>query len=154
MCPKVALWRGCKVTSVAFVWLFSTVCFQMCPQIARLRGCIVALVAFVWLFSVVDFKMTSKAAFCRGYILTFVALVWCFSFNICISQGNIFIDPTEVIICKILIHHHQLWIVVSCVLSVSNWENEDCGRENKWKWESLHYWLKQVGHFLEKLTKV
>ena len=47
MCPKVALWRGCKVTSVAFVWFFSTVCFQMCPQIARLRGCIVALVACV-----------------------------------------------------------------------------------------------------------
>ena len=37
------LW-GCKVTLVAFVWLFSTVSFQMCPQIACLRhihiGCI------------------------------------------------------------------------------------------------------------------
>ena len=33
--------RGCIVTLVAFVWLFSTVCFQMFPQIACTRGCIV-----------------------------------------------------------------------------------------------------------------
>ena len=32
--------RG-KVTLVTFVWLFSTVCFQMCPQITCPRRCIV-----------------------------------------------------------------------------------------------------------------
>ena len=39
------------VTRIAFVWLFSAVCFQMPPQIARLYGCKVTLVAFVWFFS-------------------------------------------------------------------------------------------------------
>ena len=128
------------ITLVAFVWLFSTVRFQMGPQITCPKGCIVTLVAFVWLFSVVHFKMTSQSAFHRGCILTFVAVVWFFSFFICVSQGNIFIDPTEVITCKILIHHHQLWIVVSCVLSVSNWENEDCGREESEShcWRQYH----------------
>ena len=38
---------SCKITLVAFVWLFPTVCFQMSPQVACLRGCKVALVAFV-----------------------------------------------------------------------------------------------------------
>ena len=36
------------VTLVAFVWLFSTVCFQMFLQIACLRRALVTLVAFVW----------------------------------------------------------------------------------------------------------
>ena len=31
--------RGCKVTLVAFVWLFSAVCFKMCPQSVCIRGC-------------------------------------------------------------------------------------------------------------------
>ena len=38
---------SCKITLVAFVWLFPTLCFQMSPQVACLRGCKVALVAFV-----------------------------------------------------------------------------------------------------------
>ena len=49
-------WSRCsKVTLAAFVWLFDTVCFQMSPQIACLNGCKVTLVAFVWLFSTVRF---------------------------------------------------------------------------------------------------
>ena len=40
------------ITQVAFVWLFSTVHFQMCPQIACMRRCIITHVAFVWFFSV------------------------------------------------------------------------------------------------------
>ena len=38
--PQIACQRGCIVTLVAFVWLFSTVCFQMFPQIVCTRGCI------------------------------------------------------------------------------------------------------------------
>ena len=37
MCPQRTWLRGCKVTLVAFVWLFSSVYFQMCHQIACLR---------------------------------------------------------------------------------------------------------------------
>ena len=42
------------------------------------------------------------------------AFVGFFSFIICVSEGNIFIDPTfnKVIIYKILIHHLQFGIVV------------------------------------------
>ena len=35
------------VTMIAFVWLFSTVCFQVCFQIVRLGRCIFTLVTFV-----------------------------------------------------------------------------------------------------------
>ena len=51
-CPhKMPAWDGCSTFALrTFVWLFSTVCFQMCPQIACQWGCKVALVAFVWLF--------------------------------------------------------------------------------------------------------
>ena len=45
---------------VAFVQLFSTVCFQMCPQIACLKRGKVTLVAFVWLFPVVCFHMSPQ----------------------------------------------------------------------------------------------
>ena len=53
MCSQNICPRGCKVTLVAFIWLFSTVFYQMCPQTVCPRGCIVTLVAFVWLFSIV-----------------------------------------------------------------------------------------------------
>ena len=51
-CPhKIPAWDFCSTFALrTFVWLFSTVCFQMCPQIACHWGCKVALVAFVWLF--------------------------------------------------------------------------------------------------------
>ena len=57
MCPQIACIRGCIVTLVASIRLFSSVCFQMCSQMACLGGCIVTLVAFVWLFSSVRFQM-------------------------------------------------------------------------------------------------
>ena len=43
-----------KVTLVAFIWFFSTVCFKMPHQIACLRRGIVTLVAFVWLGDIVS----------------------------------------------------------------------------------------------------
>ena len=38
----------------------SSVHFQMCPEMACLRGCILALVAFVWLFTTVCFQMVPQ----------------------------------------------------------------------------------------------
>ena len=52
--------RGCIVALVAFVVLFSSVCFQMLPQIAWMRRCIFTLVAFGWRFSTVFFKCVLK----------------------------------------------------------------------------------------------
>ena len=49
-----------KVTLVAFVWLFSSVCFHMIPQITCLDRCKVTLVAFVWLFSTVHFQVSPQ----------------------------------------------------------------------------------------------
>ena len=46
--------RRCIVTLVAFVWFFSTVCFQMLSQIAYKRRCIGTLVAFVWFNDIVS----------------------------------------------------------------------------------------------------
>ena len=123
MCPQSTCLRRCKITLVAFVWLFSIVHFQMSPQIACLRTGKVTLVAFFWFFSFVHLKMTPKAAFCRGYIFTFVALVWIFIAYV--IQGNVFIIPTfiKVIIYNmILIHHHNVGNVVPCVVSISNWQ--------------------------------
>ena len=45
VCPQ-----GGKVTLIAFVWLFSTVGFQMAPQSTWVRACIVTLVSILWFF--------------------------------------------------------------------------------------------------------
>ena len=79
MCSQWAFMRRYKVTLVAFVWLFSTVCFQMCPQIACLRGCKVTLVAFVWFFSTVRYQMSPQIACLSRCIVTLVTFVWLFS---------------------------------------------------------------------------
>ena len=46
MFPQIVCLRGCIVTLVAFVGLFSTVYFQMCPQITCPRGCMACLACF------------------------------------------------------------------------------------------------------------
>ena len=79
MCPQMAGIGSCIITLVAFVRLFSTVCFQMSPQSACIRGCIVTLVAFVRLFSTVHFQMSPQMACPWGCIVTLVAFVWLFS---------------------------------------------------------------------------
>ena len=38
MSPQIACLRGCIITFIAFVQLFSTVRFQMCPQSADIQG--------------------------------------------------------------------------------------------------------------------
>ena len=60
--------------------------------------------------------MSTHAAFHRRCILTLVAFVWFFSFIICVSQRIIYIDILFTIIHKILIHHHHIGNVVTCVL--------------------------------------
>ena len=65
MSPQMACLRECRVTLLAFVWLFPTVYFQMCPQIACPRGCKVTLVAFVRLFSTVHFQMSLVYCLCQ-----------------------------------------------------------------------------------------
>ena len=63
------------VALAAFVWLISTVRFQMSPQIACLRRCIVTLVAFVWLFSNVCFRNEPSNCIFEKMPVTPVAII-------------------------------------------------------------------------------
>ena len=105
--------NGCKVTLVAFVWLFSTMCLQMSPQNVCARGCKVTLVAFVWLFSNVGFQMCPQMACMRRCIITQVAIVWFFPLYI----GNSFTDVLlhGMIRLKNLFNLHKL---ASCVTKI------------------------------------
>ena len=78
MSTQRACLREDKVTLIAFVWLYSTVCFDMSPQIACVGGCIVTKVAFVWLFPTVRFQMPPHIACPRECRVTLVAFVWFF----------------------------------------------------------------------------
>ena len=82
MCPQSAWIRGCKVTFVAYVWLFSTVSFHVYFQMVCLRGCKVTLVASVWLFSTLCFQMSPQIACLWECKVTLFAFVWHFS-NVC-----------------------------------------------------------------------
>ena len=73
----MAWFRIYIVTLVAFVWLFSTVCFQMCPQTVCLKRGKVALVAFVRLFSTMRFQMCLQIACPRRVIVWLYSMV-CF----------------------------------------------------------------------------
>ena len=86
MSPKIACPRGCIVTLVAFVWLFSSVHFQMCPQTACIKGCIVALIAFVCLFSTVCFQMFPQSTGMMRCKVALVAFVCLFS-NVCFQMS-------------------------------------------------------------------
>ena len=79
MCLQIVCPRWCKVTLIALVWFFPTLCFQMCPQVTCLRKCRIALVAFVWLFSTMGSQMFLKITCVRGCIITLIAFVWFFS---------------------------------------------------------------------------
>ena len=54
MYPQSTSIGGCKFTLVAFVWLFSTMRFQVCPQMSYLRRCKVTLAAFIRLDDIVS----------------------------------------------------------------------------------------------------
>ena len=78
MYPQIDYSRSGKVALVAFVWIFSTVLFQMFPQIALLRRGLVTVVTFVWLFYTVRFQMLHQIACLRRGIVALVAFVWLF----------------------------------------------------------------------------
>ena len=89
MSPQIACFNWCKLTQVTFVWLFSTVSFQMCPQVTCIKGCKVALVAFVWLFPSVSFQMPRQIACPNWCIITQVAFLRLFStmyFQMCLQN--------------------------------------------------------------------
>ena len=69
---RFQIWRS-KVALVAFVWLFSTVCFQMSPQIACLGRSKVTLVAFL---SIVHFQKYTWNVCFSGEIVALMAFVW------------------------------------------------------------------------------
>ena len=111
MYSEIVSLDACKVTLVAPVWLFSSVCFQMRPQMTCLRGCEFTLVAFVWLFSTMCSQMSIQSACIFSSIITLVALVIPFSL-ICSSHWNFFIGLALIqkILSKILIHHQQCFL--------------------------------------------
>ena len=121
MCPQTVCPRGCIITLVAFVWLFSAVRFQMCPQSACLRECRITLVAFVWLFSTVSFQMCPQIVCSRGCIITLATFVWLFStvrFQMCsriafprecIVRLVVFVWHRQVIAYKIFLHPNLSW---------------------------------------------
>ena len=76
MCPQMAWPRGCKVTQVAFVRLFSIVLFQRSPQIACPREGIFALVAFFCISPL----HRSGLCICR-WIFMWKAFSWRFFFK-------------------------------------------------------------------------
>ena len=53
----------------------NTECFQMCPQIACLKGCKITLVASVELFSTMGFLMSPQRTWNRAAEVTLVAFV-------------------------------------------------------------------------------
>ena len=74
-CQYKKIYRIFIITLVAFVWLFSTMCFQMFHKnVCRWRF-IVTLIAFVWLFSMCVFKCIFRA-----FVWLFIIV---FFFQIC-----------------------------------------------------------------------
>ena len=76
MSPQNVCIGWCKVTLVAFVWLFSAVCSQRFPQIAFMWGCKFTLAAIIWLLSNVHFQMCLQIICPTWSIVTIVAFVW------------------------------------------------------------------------------
>ena len=87
MSPQITCPRECKVTLVASVWFFSTVCFQMSTQITCPRGCIITLVAFLCLFSTVHFQICPQIVCLKGFIITLAAFVRLFP-NMCFQMST------------------------------------------------------------------
>ena len=119
MCPQFVCPRWCEVTLVAFVLIFPTVRFQMCPQMASLNGCKVTLVAFVWLFSTVRFQMCPQMACIGRCIFTLVACMWHDIVSIFRQDFHIWTLQTKVIIFKSLFHCHCVWCFAQ--MMASNW---------------------------------
>ena len=95
MSPQIASLRLCKVTSLAFVWLFSTVrlkCLlnQLWSAQAKSHGLHSFYFSPVWVFKCI-FKW--PACSLRGYKVTLVAFVWFFSTVCCQMFVNNYVKP-------------------------------------------------------------
>ena len=77
--PQTACITGCIATLIAFVWLFSSVYFQLGPQILHFCRCIVTLTAFILLIFTVWQQMFFQVFCTRWWIVTLVAFVWLIS---------------------------------------------------------------------------
>ena len=76
MYPQRTCPRRCKVTLAAFVWVFTTLCFQNFPHGACVRGFKITLVAFVHLFSTLCCKIFPQSACLSKFEATMVGYVW------------------------------------------------------------------------------
>ena len=86
MFPQIVCRKGVIITPVAFVWLFTTVCFHMPIQSACIGGCIITLFALVRLFSTVCFQVFLQMACLKECIVTLIALVWLFA-TVCFQMS-------------------------------------------------------------------
>ena len=86
MRPQMTCPRRGKATLVAFDWLFSTASFQMCPWNVHPRRGKVTLVTFVLLVSTVRFQKFPQIACLRRCIVTLVTFVWLLS-TVCFQMS-------------------------------------------------------------------
>ena len=130
MCLQIACVIRRIITFVAFVCFFSAVCYQMSPQIICLRTCVITLATFFWLFSAVCFQMSPQIVCPSGRKATLVALVFPLT-CFCHSHGSFcfIIVFIWVKMLKILIHHNL---------------QERRRRDNCWTSAPLMFWFVQI----------
>ena len=130
---------------------FSAVHYQMSPQMACPRRGIVTLSHWLHLY---DFSLLCILRWLLKLISTddvYTHLLHLYDFSpssFVFLKGTPYIF-TEVIIYKILIHHHQVPNVVSCLLSVSNWEK----KIEQMKMRVIGHWLNKLEKYWDKLAK-
>ena len=156
MCPQMACTSWCKVTLLAFVWLFSTVHFNVCPQSTCITGCKVTLVAFVWLFPTVRFQMCPQIACLRRCKVALVAFVWPFptvyfqmSLQIaCLVIGIVTLIALLLPVTKFRRSHKNFCIVSVFMILLHHYQ---VGSEET-KAFPQHYQLTFSGHWSFKIT--
>ena len=131
MSPQTTCLRQCRTILVAFIWLFSTVCFQMCSQMAcRLRGSIVTLIAFIWLFATMFSQMNPQITSTRRYLVTLIAFLWHNDIvSLFLNNSHMCILQTQVKIFKSLFHYDCVDYVLLRLWLLSTEENlwfQDC----------------------------
>ena len=131
VCHQLVCPYGSIVTLIAFVSLFSTVCFQMSPQSACVSGCIITLIAFVSLFSNVHFQMSPQTASTISRKLALIAFMCCFLVD---NFAQIFLN--WLITFKILFHFYKMAKSAPCYWYFKTeklFYSKEL-RQRKWKW--------------------
>ena len=136
MNSQMACLRRGIVTLVAFVWLFSTVRFQMCPQMACPRRSKVTLVAFVWLVSIVRFHMSPQMACPWGCKVTLVAFVSLFP-----TDDNVYCDDKKILGQLVYLQKpKQLWKLSKLITNGTNKEKTKISNNSQtiliWKYKA------------------